>query len=338
MIDLMKPKKLNKGDMIATVSPCWGISGNPDVLWKYKLGKTRLENMGLQVISAPNSQKGEEYLRKNPQARAEDLLWAFENQNVKAIIANIGGNDSEKVLPFLTAETIKCNPKILIGYSDVMNIHLFCYKAGLATFYGHNLLPTIAETPNFHPYSKKWFRKVLFDSDIIGEIEPSLEYSCDDNNYTDQNYAKNYKKDSGYLWIQGTGKVTGKLFGGHTGLKDFEGISEEDFENTLLFVEDISAFFAPYDLAGFLDWLGNIGALQKICGMLIGKLCDDIPFDEHKKVMLKIINEKYGLVDLPIAANMNFGHTSPMCILPYGANAELDCDNKKFSISESGVV
>ncbi|WP_315110692.1 hypothetical protein [Clostridium intestinale] len=36
--------------------------------------------------------------------------------------------------------------------------------------------------------------------------------------------------------------------------------------------------------------------------------------------------------------NMNFGHTAPMMIIPYGALAEIDCDNKKFSILDSGVI
>lgn len=338
MVELIKPQKLNKGDIIATVSPCWGISGHSDVLWKYNIGKMRLESLGLQVVSSPNSQKGEDYLKNNPQARAEDLMWAFENPNIKAIIANIGGNDSEKVLPFLDAKTIQYNPKIFIGCSDVMNFHLFCYKAGLSTFYGHNLLPTIAETPQFHPYSRKWLIKVLFDNSVIGEIKPSTEYSCDENNYFDKSYAKVYKNDNGFLWIQGTGKSTGKLFGGHTGLKNFSSLSKYDFENVILFLEDIPEFFAPSDLADFLDWLGKIGALQVLNGLIIGKLCSDVPFDEHKNAMLQIVNYKYGIVNLPIVANMNFGHTSPIFILPYGAMAEIDCDNKKFSILENGVV
>jgi muramoyltetrapeptide carboxypeptidase LdcA involved in peptidoglycan recycling len=34
---------------------------------------------------------------------------------------------------------------------------------------------------------------------------------------------------------------------------------------------------------------------------------------------------------------LNFGHTSPMFIITYGAKAELDVDNLKFSILESAV-
>lgn len=339
---LIKPPKLNKGDVIATVSSSWGVAGEPDVIWRYNIGKERLENIGLVVVSAPNAMKGEKYLAENPKARAEDIMWAFENKNINAIIANIGGSDSINILPYLNAKTITDNPKIFIGYSDVMNIHLFCYKAGLSTFYGHNLLPVIAEIPSYHPYSSRWFEKVLFRKEHVGIIEPSDNYSCDENSYFDNTVSKVYHKYSGYLWIQGAGKIHGRLFGGHTGLNELSGtpieITAEDFRNKILFLEDLAEFLSPEQLADFVDWLGTIGALQMLNGMLIGKLCEYAAFDEHKNALLRIVKEKYNLVDLPIVANLNFGHTSPMCILPYGAMAEIDCDNQLFRILESGVV
>jgi len=344
---LIKPQKLNKGDKVATVSPALGIAGDIDVLWRYNLGKKRLEDVhGLTVIPAPNSMKGTDYLRENPKARAEDINWAFENKEIKAIIANIGGNDSIKIIPYIDTDIIKQNPKIFIGYSDVMNIHLLCYGIGLSTFYGHILLPIIAETPNYHPYSQKWFEKVLFDDSPIGIIEPSDNFSCDANDYTDRNASKTYYHDNGYLWIQGSGVAKGRLFGGHTGLCELEGILKDtvleaitdDLDGKILFIEDIAECFSPEQLADFLMWLGNIGALQKLRGIMIGKLCSYQSFDEHKKAMLSVVNENFGLYNLPIVANMNFGHTSPICILPYGAMAEIDCDNKTFSIVESGVL
>lgn len=338
MKQLIKPMKLNPGDKIATISPCWGIAGEKDAIWKYKIGKLRLKEMGLEVVAAPNSMKGEDYLQNNPKARAEDVLWAFENKDIKAIIANIGGNDSERVLPYLKADVIKNNPKIFIGYSDVMNLHLFCYKAGLSTFYGHNLLPTLAETPSFHPYSRYWFQRVLFSNNPIGQIDPAETFSCDENNYFDKSYAKTYHKEIGYLLIQGSGKVRGRLFGGYTGIKSFSGLIGDDFAEKILFLEDIPEFFTPKHLADFADWLGNIGALQKLKGILIGKLCEYKSFDAHKSELLEIVNNKYGLTDLPTMANMNFEHTSPICILPYDALAEINCENKSFSIIESGVV
>ena len=50
-----------------------------------------------------------------------------------------------------------------------------------------------------------------------------------------------------------------------------------------------------------------------------------------------IVSDKYGCPDLPIMSDLNFGHTSPICILPYGAEAELNIDKLTFSILESAV-
>jgi muramoyltetrapeptide carboxypeptidase LdcA involved in peptidoglycan recycling len=34
---------------------------------------------------------------------------------------------------------------------------------------------------------------------------------------------------------------------------------------------------------------------------------------------------------------MDFGHTDPMFVLPYGARARIDCEQRSFAILESGV-
>jgi len=228
MNPLVKPQKLSKGDKVATVSPALGIAGDSDVIWRYNIGKKRLEEIhGLTVVPAPNSLKGTDYLSENPKACAEDIMWAFENKEIKAVISNMGGTDSIKIIPYIDTDVIKKNPKIFIGYSDVMNIHLLCYKLGLSTFYGHNLLPIISETPYYHLYSQKWFEKVLFDNSPIGIIEPSDNFSCDKNDYFNENASKTYYRDDGYLWIQGRGVARGRLFGGHTWICELEGILKD---------------------------------------------------------------------------------------------------------------
>ena len=78
---LIKPKKLKVGDYVATVSPSWGGAGEPELRWRYEQGVRRLEDVfGLKVIPMPHSLKGEDYLYKNPQARAEDLMTAFKDK------------------------------------------------------------------------------------------------------------------------------------------------------------------------------------------------------------------------------------------------------------------
>lgn len=248
---MIKPTKLNKGDTIATISPSWGCAGDSKIKWQYDLGVKRLKEIGLNVVSAPNSMKGIDYLDENPEARAEDLMWAFENKNINAIIANIGGNDSVRLIPYLNPDIIKANPKILCGYSDVMTLHLYCYRLGLSTFYGDNLLTTVAETERWHPYSKFWFQKVLFDNSPIGIIQPSDDWTYEDNDHTDPNHIRKYFPNKGYQRVQGSGVVRGKLFGGHGTLMEYEEgcgiiLKKSDFENSIFFYEDIPEVCDPH--------------------------------------------------------------------------------------------
>ena len=340
---MIRPERLRKGDTIATVSTSWGCAGAARVRWQYELGVQRLRELGLNVVAAPNSMKGTSYLQEHPEARAEDLMWAFENKSVKAIIANIGGCDSERLIPYLKPDIIKNNPKILCGYSDVMTLHFYCYRLGLSTFSGDNLLTTIAEQGRWHPYSRYWFEKVLFDPSPIGEITPSDEWSYEPNHHTDPRRIRNYVKNEGCMLIQGSGKVSGHLFGGHGGLSEYDeasGISlqREDFDGAIFFFEEIPEIWSEEYARFIFEWLGNNGYLHAVNGIVIGKMRSPEPFLPYARIIREIVSEKYGLPQLPIMYGLNFGHSSPICVLPYGANAELDCDRMTFSITESGVI
>lgn len=61
-------------------------------------------------------------------------------------------------------------------------------------------------------------------------------------------------------------------------------------------------------------------------------------FEPYAERIRDVVSGKYGLTDMPIIYGLNFGHASPICVLPYGAEAELDADKLKFTILESGVV
>lgn len=339
---MIKPCKLKIGDTIATISPAWGCAGDLDVRWKYELGVKRLEELGLRVVAAPNSLKGAAYLEQHPEKRAEDVMWAFENREVKAIIANIGGNDSHKLFPYLNPKVIRENPKIFCGYSDVMNLHLYCYQLGLSTFYGPNLLTNVAEAQGWHPYCKEWFCKVLFEDGVIGEIKPSADWTFQAQDHRNPRHIRQYVKNKGYERVQGKGSVSGKLFGGHGGLMDYEEgspihLGKADFQDKILFFEDIPEICDVEYMGKFFDWLGRNGYLQVLKGVIIGKMCTPNPFTCQAKEIRRIVSEKYGLRDMPIMYGVNFGHASPICVLPYGAEARLDVDSLCFSITESGV-
>jgi muramoyltetrapeptide carboxypeptidase LdcA involved in peptidoglycan recycling len=119
---MIKPNKLKRGDKVATITLSWGGAG--DIPYRYEIGKKQIqENFGLEVVETTNALKSSDWIYKNPKARAEDLMEALEDKSIKAIISNIGGDDSIRLLKYIDLNIIKENPKIFIGFSDTTIIH-----------------------------------------------------------------------------------------------------------------------------------------------------------------------------------------------------------------------
>ena len=112
-----KPHKLNPGDKVATVSPSWG---GPSVFpHRYQAGIRQLEaEFGLEIVEMPHTLKDADWLARNPEARAADLMQAFSDRTIKGIIATIGGSDSIRLLPYVDLDVIHNNPKVFMGFSD----------------------------------------------------------------------------------------------------------------------------------------------------------------------------------------------------------------------------
>jgi len=214
---LIKPNKLKRGDKVATVSPSSGGAGDPALRWRYEQGVSRLESVfGLEVVAMPNSLKGSDYLYEHPEARAKDLMTAFADEDIKGIFANIGGEDSIRLLPFIDFNVIHNNPKIFMGYSDVTISHLFCLKAGISSFYGPAILTDFAENVEMDPYTIEMLQRTLFSDDVIGEIKPARKWTSERLEWDEANKNKRrtMQDNEGYEVLQGPGVVKGRLIGG----------------------------------------------------------------------------------------------------------------------------
>ena len=345
MLDLIKPQRLQAGDKIATVSLSWGGAGDSDLLWRYNLGKKRLEEQfGLEVIEMPNTLKGSDYLYKHPEKRAEDLMAAFSDTSIKAIFSCIGGDESIRILPYIDFEVIRNNPKIFIGYSDSTITHFMCLKANLSSFYGASVLAEFGENIKIFDYTAYWIDKVLFNAIPIGSIPASTEWTGERIEWLEENKSleKNRIKNEGYEFLQGQGVVKGPLIGGCIEVMEMmKGTllwpSIDKFEDSILFLETSEEMPDPNYIEYWLRNYASQGILQKLKAIIFGKPYQEKHYQEYKISIMKII-EELDLLELPIIYNMTFGHNEPMTCLPYGALAEIDCDNKTFSILESGVV
>lgn len=345
MLKLVKPQSLKRGDKVATVSLSWGGAGDEALLWRYNLGKKRLqEQFGLEVIEMPNTLKGSDYLYRHPEKRAEDLMAAFADTSIKAIFSCIGGDESVRMLPYVDLDVIKNNPKIFIGYSDTTITHFMCLKANLSSFYGVSVLAELAENVKIFDYTAHWLEKVLFDPSPICLIPAAGEWTGERIGWSEDNAsaAKTMVENQGYEFLQGQGVVRGRLVGGCIEVMEMmKGTSlwpsGDIFQDAVLFFETSEDTPEPSYVECWLRNYGSQGILQKSKAIIFAKPYQEKYYDEYKASIMKIVSE-LGLDNLPIVYNMSFGHNEPMICLPYGAMAEIDCNRKTFSILESGVI
>ena len=345
---MKRPNHLKSGDKIAIVSPSWG--GPETFPHRYEAGKKQLEDaFGVQVVEMPHALHSAEWISKNPQARAEDLMKAFADPEIKGIIASIGGDDSVRILPYLDLNVIRDNPKVFLGYSDTTTLHFACYRAGLISFYGPSIMAGFGENTGLHDYTRQSVEQNIFSNKPIGLIKPSPEWTCehlDWSNPENQSIKRAMKPSKGWKTLNGKGKVTGPMLGGCPEVMEMiKGSSVwpslDLWRGAILFLETSEE--APPDFY-FQRWLRNYGTqgiLQVLNGVILGRPGGNLPDEELEKydaVLLSVVRDELGLKEMPILSQLDFGHTDPMFVIPYGIKAEIDCENTSLSFLESGTV
>lgn len=343
---MIKPAKLKRGDKVATISMSWGGAG--EILHRYNIGKKQLEEtFGVEVVETKNALKSADWIYNNPQARAQDLMEALEDKSIKAIISNIGGDDSIRILPYIDLAVIKNNPKIFLGYSDSTVTHFCFLKAGVTSYYGTSLLVGFAENNGLHQYQIMDIQKTLFDSNEIGNIKPNLDGWTSERipwaNPDNHKISRKLEKNAGWRFLQGKGRFEGELLGGCMDvlevIKDTSiWVEPKDWKNKIMFLETSESQMPPSRFCKILRNYAASGILKNINGLILGRPDNNRYWSEYDNMLLKVIQTEEGLTELPIISGMDFGHTCPVFTLPYGVNAELDIDKETFRILESGVV
>ena len=343
---MIKPKKLKKGDKIAVVSLSWGGLGDEELIHKYEVAKERLENdFGLQVVAMPNALKGSQFVAQHPKLRAKDLMDAFADDSISAIFCAIGGDDTIRILPYINFDTIRKNPKIFMGYSDSTINHFMMYKAGLVSFYGPSVMCEFGEYVRMFDYTKVAVQSILFENSNQYKLLSSPEWS-DDWVMWDQensNVLKKLKKEiHGYEILQGTGTAQGHLLGGcidvfmmANGTTIWPALDK--WKDAILFIETSEDKPSPDFVKWTLRNLAAQGILKVIKGIIVGKPQGEVYYEEYKTVITQVVSTEEQLIHLPIIYNVNFGHATPIGIIPFGIKVELDCENKTIIFLESAT-
>lgn len=335
---------------IEIVSLSSGIIGEPFAAHELKIGVERLQAMGLKVKFSKHALKGIDFIKGHPEERAADLIEAYADPEVDMILCAIGGDDTYCLLPYLFEDDrLKnvVNEKPFLGFSDTTMNHLMLHKVGIKTFYGQSFLADICELENeMLPYSRRYFEE-LIQTGRIKEIRPS-DIWYEERTVFDESQIgipRVKHQNTGFELLQGPAVFSGKILGGciesiydifnnerYSDSVDLCGKYDlfptlEDWKGKILLLESSEEKPSPDLYEKMLLALKEYSIFDVVSGVLIGKPMDEAYANEYKKLLVKITDSP----KLSILYDINVGHATPRCIIPFGVNATVDADKQVIS-------
>jgi muramoyltetrapeptide carboxypeptidase len=278
------------------------------------------ESKGYAVRLLDGVWSKDDYEAGPPEKRAEDLHTLFADPEVDVIQVLWGGTGAIRVLPHLDFELIAANPKALMGYSDITNLHVALrQEAGLATLHGPGLGSMgYPERTDFTWESAR----AAFRDGAAGPVP-------DD-------------PDDPYRRSIAGGRATGPIAGGN--LFTFVHLLgtpwEPSFEGAILFFEEVNE--PAYVIEIHLNQLRLAGKLDHVAGVVVGELkdCDwseKRPESPRNRSIEDVLERCLAPLGVPVLYKLPLGHGKHLATIPLGVRATLDADARTLTIDEPGV-
>jgi muramoyltetrapeptide carboxypeptidase len=279
------------------------------------------ESQGYRVKLTDGVWAKDDYEAGSPQQRADDLHDLFTDPDVDVIQVLWGGTGAIRMLEHLDFDLIAANPKALMGYSDITNLHVALrQEAGLATLHGPGLGSMgIPERTTF-----------TWDSALRGFSEGGAGRVPDD-------------PDDPYRRTISPGKVTAPLVGGNlfTMIHLLGTRFDPVFDGAIWFFEEVHE--PAYVIEVHLSQLRLAGKLDRVAGVIVGELkdCDwseQRPEAPRNRSIEDVLERTLAPLGVPVLYRAPLGHGKHLATIPLGVAATLDADARTITIEQPGVV
>lgn len=321
---IIKPKKLQKGDIIGVVSPSEPIT--QDLKKQFEDGVAALEDFGLKVRLGRHVFDKYFYSAGRKELRIKDFNEIWKDPEVRMVLMSQGGETANHLLDGIDYEFIKNHPKIFAGISDGTTLlNAIFSKTGLVTYHGPDLLWTFGRKIT-DPF-KENFIKTFFEGKV-GQLHENKDWEHQEIKEI---------KYSGWRCIR-AGKATGILMGGHSACLSSTILAGyvSNFENTILFLEGTDDVA---HLDGQFTALELNGVFEKISGLLIGWFENhELKDKEKNREVSDVILEVTKNYSFPILEIGELGHNVENYVFPIGCMATIEADKKYFSIDDKTVL
>jgi muramoyltetrapeptide carboxypeptidase LdcA involved in peptidoglycan recycling len=310
--DFTVAPKVAAGDRVAVVSPSFAAPGKFPAVHELAMRRLR-DEFGVEPVEYPTTRR----LNASPQDRAADLTAAFADPTVRAVLASIGGDDQLTILPFLDPTVIAANPKPFCGYSDNTNLLNWLWNLGIVSYHGGSTMVHLGRGGGTHPVSASSLRAALFTGGEV-ELHPVDVFSEDELDWNEPTLLDQPAPTiatPGWSWHQPDRVVSAPTWGGNLEILHWNLAANR--------------WIRPVD-----DYAGERGLLAQFPAAIMGtakasSLARRTSLEERQRYRAEqreaILHafDRYN-PDAMIVFNVDFGHTDPQWILPYGGTVTVD--------------
>lgn len=127
---MLRPSYLQPGDKIALISPAGIIS--PEVV---NHASELLHSWDLIPVVGKHATSQYGYFAGTDQERLEDLQWALDAEEVRAIFCTRGGYGCMRIVEKADYSCFQGNPKWLVGFSDITVLHTKLTSLGIESLH-----------------------------------------------------------------------------------------------------------------------------------------------------------------------------------------------------------
>lgn len=262
-----------------------------------------------------NNNSSYRYLSASDEDRAAEFMKYIEDDTIDCILCGRGGYGVLRILEKLDFPTIRKNPKLIIGFSDVTALISPIFElTGLITFHGP------VAVSSFNQFTQKYFKEVLYSVENFKPIEVN---------------------DPNAIVIT-EGKAEGYLKGGNLRMiiSTLGTKYEPNLDNSILFLEDVSE--PAYKVDRMLSQLLLSGKLKNCKGIIFGQF-ENLNTRQafhpgYSFTIREVIQQLYGGLKIPILLGMPFGHVKDKLTLPIGIKAKIDTGTRSLTILERSVI
>jgi muramoyltetrapeptide carboxypeptidase len=297
---MIRHPRLRAGARVALIAPAGPVQEDRVEMALQRCARLQLE----PVLGSSVRGRHGGYLAGSDDQRLHDMQSAFTDPSYDAVWALRGGYGTMRLLARLDLSAVAEHPKPFIGFSDNTAVHLALQARGVVSFHGPNA------GSDATPISETSLERVLFDNAPAGELP--------------------LPDDRPPVALH-PGAVQAPLVGGNlvmlASMSGTRGALQA--RDRILFVEDVGE--AEYRIDRAWTQLVLAGALDGVRGIAFGRFTDCGP------AVLDLLATLTAPLEIPVLAELPFGHEPDNWTLPLGVMARLDADAGSLTLLESGV-